>query len=63
MTVRKFPIYRVPGYCHCGAPCGAAGLRCPKCRARFRWYRRKAWRSNPARRVISRTTSHRSDEI
>ena len=62
MRVRKSPIYRVPGYCHCGAPCETK-LRCPKCRARFRWYRRKAWRSNPAHRAVSETTSHRSSEI
>lgn len=63
MKVRKFPIYRVPGYCHCGAPYGTTKLRCPKCRARYRWYRRKAWRSNPAQRALSRTTFQRSDEI
>jgi len=32
--------------CRCGALCEANRTRCPKCRARARWYRRKAWRTN-----------------
>jgi hypothetical protein len=55
MKIRKFPIYRIPGYCHCGAPCGKRVLRCRKCQARFRWYRRKAWRTNLGRRSMPRT--------
>ena len=42
----KYLKYRVPGYCHCGAPCGPTHRKCAKCRAKSRWYRRKAWRSN-----------------
>jgi hypothetical protein len=34
-------------YCRCGALCVTTESRCRKCRARARWYRRKAWRSNP----------------
>jgi hypothetical protein len=26
-----------------------ANIRCPKCRARVRWYRRKAWHSRNSR--------------
>jgi hypothetical protein len=40
-----------PDHHHC--PCGAlrekTSTRCRKCRARLGWYRRKAWRVNPAR--------------
>jgi hypothetical protein len=35
--------------CPCGALCEQSRTRCQKCRARFRWYRRKAWRVNSAR--------------
>jgi hypothetical protein len=34
-------------YCRCGALCVTTEFRCRKCRARARWYRRKAWRCNP----------------
>jgi hypothetical protein len=36
-------------YCLCGALCERASAHCRKCRARSRWYRRKAWRVNPER--------------
>jgi hypothetical protein len=36
-------------HCRCGALCAPGSAQCRKCRARFRWYRRKAWRLNPAR--------------
>lgn len=45
--MRKFAIDLDPGYCHCGAPCDSRKIRCRKCHARFRWYRRKARRRNP----------------
>ena len=33
-----------------------ASTRCPKCRARLRWYRRKAWHSrrNPIRSLAGK---------
>ena len=42
----KYQRYRVPGNCSCGAACSPPHLKCAKCRAKSRWYRRKAWRSN-----------------
>jgi hypothetical protein len=40
------PVTREMG-CPCGAPRKTGRKRCGKCLARARWYRRKAWRTNP----------------
>jgi hypothetical protein len=47
--MRNLVIDPCQRYCRCGALCGPATTQCQKCRARLRWYRRKAWRINPAR--------------
>jgi hypothetical protein len=31
--------------CPCGAQRDVPGMRCRKCRARSRWYRRKTWQT------------------
>jgi hypothetical protein len=36
-------------YCRCGALCDGNNSRCPKCRYRTRWLRRKSWRCNHIR--------------
>jgi hypothetical protein len=38
-------------YCRCGALPEATKTLCLKCRCRARWYRRKAWRSDPLRHL------------
>jgi hypothetical protein len=47
-------------YCPCGALPEATKIRCRKCRYRARWYRRKAWRTNPLRR-LAQNSQKRSD--
>lgn len=46
--------------CRCGALCLPKKSQCRKCHFRCRWYRRKAWRINPARH-LTQNTSERSD--
>jgi hypothetical protein len=46
--MRNLTIDAGQHYCPCGALCEKPRTRCQKCRARFRWYRRKAWRVNSA---------------
>lgn len=48
--MKKFAPDPIAHYCPCGAICAATNTRCQKCIARLRWLRRKAWRTNPARR-------------
>ncbi|MEV4807793.1 hypothetical protein AB0K18_48035 [Nonomuraea sp. NPDC049421] len=38
--MRTFPF--LPGRCPCGAPATPGNQRCRKCRARWRWHRRKS---------------------
>jgi hypothetical protein len=44
-------------HCHCGALCETPSPYCKKCRDRSRWYRRKAWRINPQRRIDPAATT------
>jgi hypothetical protein len=46
--MRDFKTEAGRRYCRCGALTEATTTLCRKCRARARWYRRKAWRINPA---------------
>jgi hypothetical protein len=49
--MRDFQAKSGRRYCRCGALSEATKPRCRKCHYRDRWYRRKAWRSNPLRHL------------
>jgi hypothetical protein len=48
-------------YCCCGALREATRTHCKKCRDRSRWYRRKAWRINPERRIDPAATTPKEE--
>lgn len=48
--MRKLTFEPTPNHCSCGAICAPTDTRCPKCIARLRWLRRKAWRTSNAHR-------------
>jgi hypothetical protein len=55
--MRNLTIDSDEHYCRCGALREPTSTHCKKCRDRSRWYRRKAWRANPERRIRPATTT------
>ena len=54
-------ISPVPGRCRCEALCAGVATQCRKCHYRCRWYRRKAWRTNPVRQRAKLTSTHKKE--